>query len=135
MFVSNQGGPYEIVEREVPEPGASQVRIKVQARGICHGDALTKDRLFPGIQYPQVPGHEVAGVVDVVGKNITEGRKPGQRVAVGWHGGHCGHCDSCRQRDFVLCINAQVPGISFNGSGMLIIRYQYEVLVHIPNEI
>jgi D-arabinose 1-dehydrogenase-like Zn-dependent alcohol dehydrogenase len=77
--VSNPGGPFEIVEREVPEPGASQVRIKVQACGICHGDSLTKDGFFPGIRYPKVPGHEVAGVIDVVGKNIT-GWKKGQRV-------------------------------------------------------
>ena len=108
--VVNPGGPFEIVVREVPEPGISQVRIKVQACGICHGDSITKEGLFPGIQYPKVPGHEVAGVVDVVGKNIT-GWKQGQRVAVGWHGGHCGHCDSCKRGDFVLCVNASARNL------------------------
>src|SRR4051812_4652080 len=133
--VVNPGGPFEIVEREVPEPGASQVRIKVQACGICHGDSITKQGLFPGIQYPKVPGHEVAGVVDVVGKNITEGWKPGQRVAVGWHGGHCGHCDSCRRGDFVLCVNAQVPGISYDGGYADYMIAPPEALVHIPDDI
>ena len=88
-------GPFEIVEQDTPEPSEGQVRIKVQACGICHGDSATKEGLFPGIKYPRVPGHEVAGVVDEVGKDVIEW-KPGQRVAVGWYGGHCGHCESCR---------------------------------------
>ncbi len=97
--VSKPGGPLEVVERDVPEPSSSQVRIKVQACGICRGDSLTKEGLFPGIKYPTVPGHEVAGIIDITGKNVTEWRA-GQRVAVGWHGGHCGHCDSCRRGGF-----------------------------------
>jgi len=133
--VVNPGGPFEIVEREVPEPGDSQVRIKVQACGICHGDSITKEGLFPGIQYPRVPGHEVAGVIDAVGKNVTEGWKQGQRVAVGWHGGHCGHCDSCKRGDFVLCINAQVPGISYDGGYADYMIAPPEALVHIPDDI
>jgi D-arabinose 1-dehydrogenase-like Zn-dependent alcohol dehydrogenase len=133
--VSHPGGPLEIVERDVPEPGASQVRIKVQACGICHGDSLTKDGLFPGIHYPRVPGHEVAGVIDVVGKNVTAEWSPGQRVAVGWHGGHCGHCDSCRRGDFVLCANGQVPGISYDGGYADYMIAPTESLVHIPDEI
>ena len=132
--VSHPGRPFEIVERKVLEPGVSQVRIKVQACGICHGDSITKEGLFPGIQYPRVPGHEVAGVVDVVGKNIT-GWMPGQRVAVGWHGGHCGHCDSCRRVDFVLCVNAQVPGISYDGGYADYTIAPPEALVHIPDDI
>ncbi|HVH95364.1 MAG TPA: alcohol dehydrogenase catalytic domain-containing protein [Bacillus sp. (in: firmicutes)] len=101
--VSKAGGPFEIVERDIPEPGPMQVRIKVQACGICHSDSITKEGLFPGIQYPRVPGHEIAGVIDAVGKGIattnTSNWKEGQRVAVGWHGGHCGHCESCRRGD------------------------------------
>jgi len=132
--VSHPGGPFEIVERDVPDPGASQVRIKIQACGICHGDSITKDGLFPGIQYPRVPGHEVAGVMDIVGKNVTRW-KPGQRVAVGWHGGHCGHCNSCRLGDFVLCVNAQVPGISYDGGYADYMIVPPEALVHIPDDI
>ena len=112
--VSKANGPFEIVERDVPEPNEGQVRIKVQACGICHGDSVTKQGLFPGIKYPRVPGHEVAGVVDEVGKDVNEW-KVGQRVAVGWYGGHCGHCESCRRGDFVTCKYAQVPGISYDG--------------------
>ena len=90
--VSKPKGPLEIVERDIPEPAARQVRIKVQACGVCHSDSFTKEGLFPGIQYPRVPGHEIAGIIDVVTKDVGEW-KPGQRVAVGWHGGNCGHCD------------------------------------------
>src|SRR5215471_13896718 len=112
--VSKPKGPLEIVERDIPEPAARQVRIKVQACGICHSDSLTKEGLFPGIQYPRVPGHEIAGIIDVVGKDVGEW-KPGQRVAVGWHGGNCGHCDSCRRGDFVTCSYLQVPGLAYDG--------------------
>ncbi|MGB7636315.1 MAG: alcohol dehydrogenase catalytic domain-containing protein, partial [Nitrososphaeraceae archaeon] len=113
--VSKSNGPFEIVERDtLPEPSATQVRIKVQACGICHGDSATKEGLFPGIQYPRVPGHEIAGIIDEIGVGVTEWKR-GQRVAVGWHGGHCGHCESCRRGDFVTCQYAQVPGISYDG--------------------
>lgn len=113
--VPRPNGPLELVEREIPEPGAGSVRIKVQACGICHSDSFTKEGLFPGIQYPRVPGHEVAGIIDAVGPAVV-GWKTGQRVGVGWHGGHCGYCDSCRRGDFVTCrIAAQVPGISYDG--------------------
>jgi D-arabinose 1-dehydrogenase-like Zn-dependent alcohol dehydrogenase len=112
--VSKANGPFEIVERDIPEPGAAQVRIKIQACGVCHSDSFTKEGLFPGIQYPRVPGHEIAGIIDKVGKDVTQW-EPGQRVAVGWHGGHCSHCESCRRGDFVTCKFAQVPGISYDG--------------------
>jgi D-arabinose 1-dehydrogenase-like Zn-dependent alcohol dehydrogenase len=112
--VSKANGSFEIVDRDVPEPGEGQVRIKVQACGICHSDSITKQGLFPGIKYPRVPGHEVAGVIDEVGKDVT-GWEPRQRVAVGWYGGHCGHCEPCRRGDFVTCKYAQVPGISYDG--------------------
>jgi D-arabinose 1-dehydrogenase-like Zn-dependent alcohol dehydrogenase len=108
-------GPFQLVEREIPAASPGQVRIRVQACGICHSDSFTKEGSFPGIQYPRVPGHEVAGIIDAVGSGVV-GWKAGQRVGVGWHGGHCGYCDRCRRGDFVLCQNAaQVPGISRDG--------------------
>src|SRR3954471_1175678 len=97
--ISRPGGDFEIVEREVPEPGAREVRIKVQACGVCHSDVLTKEGMLPGIQYPRVPGHEVAGLVDELGAGVSEWRV-GQRVGVGWHGGHDGTCPACRRGDF-----------------------------------
>jgi len=103
------------VERDIPEPGAGSVRIKVQACGICHSDVLTKDGIFPGIQYPRVPGHEVAGIIDAVGPGVARWT-PGQRVGVGWHGSHCGYCDACRRGDFFACqTGVQVTGISYDG--------------------
>ena len=89
-------GAFRIVEREVSAPGRSQVRVKVQASGICHSDSMTKEGTWPGIRYPRVPGHEIAGVVDAVGEGVAAW-KVGDRVGVGWHGGHCGHCDACRR--------------------------------------
>ena len=113
--ITRPGGPFEIVEREIPQPGAGHVRIKVQACGICHSDSLVKEGHWPGLQYPRVPGHEVVGVVDAVGAGVTQW-KPGQRVGVGWHGGNCGLCDNCRKGDFFACtVNLQVTGISFDG--------------------
>jgi D-arabinose 1-dehydrogenase-like Zn-dependent alcohol dehydrogenase len=112
--VSKPKGPLEIVEKDIPEPGSHQVRIKVQACGICHSDSVTKEGLLPGIEYPRVPGHEIVGVIDAIGKDVIEW-KIGQRVGVGWHGGHCGHCEFCRRGDFVYCQFAQVPGISYDG--------------------
>jgi D-arabinose 1-dehydrogenase-like Zn-dependent alcohol dehydrogenase len=109
------GGAFEIVEREIPEPGPGSVRVKVQASGICHSDALTKEGIWPGIQYPRVPGHEVAGIVDAIGAGVAN-LKQGARVGLGWHGGHCGYCASCRRGDFVTCrVAAQIPGITFDG--------------------
>src|SRR5438309_1461717 len=113
--VARPKGAFELVERDIPEPRAGAVRIKVQACGICHSDSYTKEGLFPGIQYPRVPGHEIAGTVDAVGAGVA-GLTAGQRVGVGWHGGHCGYCDSCRRGDFVTCqVAPQVPGITFDG--------------------
>jgi D-arabinose 1-dehydrogenase-like Zn-dependent alcohol dehydrogenase len=112
--VSRPNGPFEIVERPIPEPGAGSVRIKVQACGICHSDSVVKEGLFPGIPYPRVPGHEVAGVIDAVGPGIAEW-KPGQQVGVGWNGGYCGHCDPCRRGEFFACVTGPVTGITFDG--------------------
>ena len=132
--VSKPKGPFEIVERDVPEPGAAQVRIKVQACGICHSDSLMKEGLFPGIRYPRVPGHEIAGVIDAVGKDVTEW-KAGQRAAVGWHGGHCGHCESCRRGDFVTCRFAQVPGFTYDGGYAEYMIAPTEAVASIPDEL
>ncbi|HRK36443.1 MAG TPA: alcohol dehydrogenase [Candidatus Hydrogenedentes bacterium] len=113
--VSRAGGPFEIVERDIPEPGAGQVRVKVEACGICHSDAMTKEGLFPGIQFPRVPGHEVVGVIDAIGAEVPQW-KVGQRVGVGWHGWHCGVCDRCRRGDFFACLQIpKVTGISYDG--------------------
>ena len=94
--VTRAKGPLELVERPIPEPGAGSVRLKVEACGICHSDSVTKEGIWPGIQYPRVPGHEIAGIVDAVGSGVA-GWTTGQRAGVGWHGGHCGSCDSCRR--------------------------------------
>jgi D-arabinose 1-dehydrogenase-like Zn-dependent alcohol dehydrogenase len=112
--VPRPNGPFELVERPVPVPGPGTVRIKVQACGICHSDSIAKEGLFPGIEYPRVPGHEVAGVIDAVGPGVA-GWQPGQRVGVGWNGGHCGYCDPCRRGDFFACVRGQVTGISYDG--------------------
>jgi D-arabinose 1-dehydrogenase-like Zn-dependent alcohol dehydrogenase len=113
--VPGKGAAFELVEREIPQPTAGHVRIKVEACGICHSDSLVKEGLWPGIQYPRVPGHEVVGVVDAVGDGVAQWQK-GQRVGVGWHGGHCGYCDNCRSGQFFACTEAlKVTGISFDG--------------------
>ena len=113
--ITRPNGPFEIVEREIPQPGAGWLRIKVQACGICHSDSLVKEGHWPGLQYPRVPGHEVVGIVDAVGAGVSQW-KAGQRVGVGWHGGHCGHCDACRSGNFFGCqVALQITGISFDG--------------------
>jgi D-arabinose 1-dehydrogenase-like Zn-dependent alcohol dehydrogenase len=114
--VSRPGGPLQLVERPIPEPGPGQVRIKVYACGICHSDALTKDGVWPGIEFPRVPGHEVIGVIDAVGKDVPSRWAAGQRVGVGWHAWHCGFCDTCRRGDWFACqTGIKVTGISFDG--------------------
>lgn len=112
--VSRPNGPFELVERPIPEPPAGSVRIKVQACGICHSDSLVKEGTYPGVLYPRVPGHEVAGVVDAVGAGLV-GWQRGQRVGVGWHGGYCGQCDHCRRGDLFACVTGQITGLTFDG--------------------
>ena len=112
--ISKPGGNWELVEREIPEPQSGQVRVKVEACGICHSDVLVKDGGWPGLQYPRVPGHEIAGRIDAVGDNVV-GWTTGQRVGVGWHGGHCFVCEQCRRGDFAMCVNRKVTGIDFDG--------------------
>jgi D-arabinose 1-dehydrogenase-like Zn-dependent alcohol dehydrogenase len=112
--VPKPGAAFAIVEQEIPRPGFGEVRIKVQACGVCHSDAFTVEGSWPGIQYPRIPGHEVAGIIDDVGEGVSEWKK-GQRAGVGWHGGHDGTCRECRRGDFRNCRNLQVPGISYDG--------------------
>ena len=113
--ITRPGGPFEIVERDTPQPGAGMVRLKVRACGICHSDSVIKEGHWPGLQYPRVPDHEVVGIVDAVGAGVSQW-KTGQRVGVGWHGGHCGHCDACRNGHFFACqVALQITGISFDG--------------------
>ncbi len=112
--VSAPKGPLELVERDIPRPRSGEIRIKVQACGVCHSDVFTKDGLFPGIQYPRVPGHEVVGLVDAVGPDASPWT-PGQRAGVGWHGGYCGRCQPCRRGDFFACETHQITGVTFDG--------------------
>src|SRR5262245_20057622 len=112
--VSRPKGPFEIVERPIPEPGPGSVRIRAQACGICHSDSLTKEGVFPGLQYPRVPGHEVAGVTAAGGPGGADW-EPGQRVGVGWNGGYCGYCEPCRRGDFFACVRGQITGVTYDG--------------------
>ena len=132
--VSKAGGNFEIVEREIPEPRAGEVRIKVQACGVCHSDVLTKEGLWPGIEFPRVPGHEVAGVIDEVGAAVSEWKR-GQRVGVGWHGGHDGTCRECRRGDFRNCQNAKVCGISYDGGYQQYMLAPREAVAAIPDNL
>jgi D-arabinose 1-dehydrogenase-like Zn-dependent alcohol dehydrogenase len=132
--VAKAKGPFELVERDIPEPGPRQVRIKVQACGICHSDSLAKEGTFPGIRYPIVPGHEVAGVIDAVGPGVTMWRT-GQRVGVGWYGSHDGQCESCRRGDFISCRNLQITGISYDGGYADYMIAPIEAPARIPDEL
>ena len=132
--VNRPGGPFEMVEREFPQPRPRQVRVKVQACGLCHSDSLTKEGHFPGITYPRVPGHEVAGVIDAVGSEVPRWRI-GQYVGVGWLGSYCGYCDSCRRGRFITCSNQLVTGITMDGGYQDYMLVPFEGLALIPNEI
>jgi D-arabinose 1-dehydrogenase-like Zn-dependent alcohol dehydrogenase len=132
--IPKPGADFEIVEREIPQPAVGQVRIKVQACGVCHSDLFTKEGGWPGIQYPRVPGHEVAGIVDEVGAGVSEW-KQGQRVGVGWHGGHDGTCLSCRRGDFRNCRNLKIAGISYDGGYQQYMVAPLEALTAIPESV
>jgi D-arabinose 1-dehydrogenase-like Zn-dependent alcohol dehydrogenase len=133
--VSRANGPIEIVEREIPQPEAGKVRIKIQACGICHSDSIVKEGLLPDLQFPRVPGHEVAGVVDAVGPGVVRW-KVGNRVGVGWHGGNCGYCDSCRRGDFFVCQTAmQITGVTQDGGYADYMIAPAETLASIPAEL
>lgn len=132
--ISEPNGPFELVERDIPEPSPGTVRIKVEACGICHSDAMVKDGLFPGIQYPRIPGHEVAGVIDAIGEGV-EDWSVGQRVGVGWYGGHCNSCEACRRGNFILCSKGKISGISFDGGYAEYMIAPREALALIPDEL
>jgi D-arabinose 1-dehydrogenase-like Zn-dependent alcohol dehydrogenase len=132
--ISKPGAGFQIVEREIPEPGAGQVRIKVQACGVCHSDVLTVEGSWPGIQYPRVPGHEVAGIIDEVGSGVSAWKK-GQRVGVGWHGGQDNTCRECRRGDFRNCQNVKICGINYDGGYQQYMVAPVEALVAIPENL
>ena len=132
--INKPGGDWELVERDIPEPTAAQVRVKVEACGICHSDVFVKEGLWPGLQFPRVPGHEIAGRVDAVGANVTEW-KQGQRVGVGWHGGHCFVCEHCRDGDFAMCVNRKVTGFDFDGGYAEYMVAPAATLAAIPDEL
>jgi D-arabinose 1-dehydrogenase-like Zn-dependent alcohol dehydrogenase len=131
--ISKAGGDWELIERDIPEPSVGEVRVKVEACGICHSDALVKDGIWPGLQYPRVPGHEIAGRVDAVGANVTSWAV-GQRVGVGWHGGHCFVCEQCRRGDFAMCANRKVTGIDFDGGYATHVIVPAATLAAIPDD-
>src|SRR6202045_1713481 len=132
--VPKAGADFEIVEREIPPPGPGQVRIRVQACGVCHSDMLIKEGAWPGITYPRVPGHEVAGIIDQAGPGVTQWTK-GLRVGVGWHGGQDGTCLACRRGDFVNCANGKVCGISYDGGYQGYMVAPVEALARMPESL
>lgn len=131
--ISKAQGDWELVERELPQPGPKEVRVKIEACGICHSDVLVKDGAWPGLKYPRIPGHEIAGRVDEVGSDVSQWTK-GQRVGVGWHGGHCFICDPCRRGDFAMCVNRKVTGIDFDGGYAEYVVIRAEAVAAIPEE-
>jgi D-arabinose 1-dehydrogenase-like Zn-dependent alcohol dehydrogenase len=134
--VPHAGGSFEIVEREIPEPGPGMVRIKVQACGVCHSDEVTKQGLFPGIQYPRVPGHEVIGLIDAIGPNVVPRWTLGERVGVGWNGGYCGYCDSCRRGNFFACeTSTDVTGVTRDGGYAEYMLAPFSALAMVPEEL
>jgi len=132
--ISKPNGDWELVEREIPEPDAGQVRVKIEACGICHSDVLVKEGMWPGLQYPRVPGHEVAGRIDALGEGVNAW-SVGQRVGVGWHGGHCFVCAQCRRGDFAMCVNRKVTGIDFDGGYAEYMIAPATALAAIPDEV
>ena len=134
MQVPGPGGPFEFVVRSIPEPGPREVRVKVEACGLCHSDSLTKEGHWPGIRYPRVPGHEIAGVIDAVGKEVPQW-KPGQRVGIGWYAGHCGYCEACRRGDFITCERGQVAGITLDGGYADYVVVPFEAVALIPESL
>lgn len=132
--VARKGGPFELVERELPEPKPGEVRVKVQACGVCHSDSIARDGLFPSVTYPIVLGHEIAGVIDAVGAGVV-GWEVGTRVGVGWFGGHCGRCEPCRRGDLVDCRNLRIPGVTYDGGYAEAMLAPADALALIPDEL
>ncbi|HEX2708742.1 MAG TPA: alcohol dehydrogenase [Solirubrobacterales bacterium] len=134
MQVGEQGGDFELVEREVPLPGRGEALVRVHACGVCHSDSMAKEGAFPGVTFPVVPGHEIAGEIEALGEGV-EGRETGQRVGVGWFGGNCGHCEPCRRGDFIGCENVGIPGITFDGGYADYVVVKSSALASIPEEL
>lgn len=132
--VAQKGGPFELVERERPQPGFGEVRVKVQACGVCHSDCIAKDGLFPTVPYPIIPGHEIAGVIEAVGEGVT-GWPIGTRVGVGWFGGHCGRCEPCRRGNMIACTSLRIPGINCDGGYAEAMVTPADALVRIPDDL
>lgn len=132
--VGKAKGDWELVERPIPTPGPGQVRIKVEACGVCHSDLLVKDGIWPGLQFPRIPGHEIAGLIDALGAGVTAWRQ-GQRVGVGWHGGHCFQCEPCRRGDFILCRSGGITGISHDGGYAEYMVSPAEAVAAMPEEL
>jgi len=132
--VTRKGGPFELVERDLPQPRRGEVRVKVQACGVCHSDSIAKEGLFPNVPFPIVPGHEIAGVIDAVGEGVI-GWTAGTRVGVGWFGGHCGRCEPCRRGDLVDCRNLRIPGINYDGGYAEAMVAPADALALIPDEL
>ena len=134
MQVSAAGGPFQLVQKTFPDPGPGQVRIRIQACGVCHSDSLTKEGAWPGVLFPRVPGHEIAGVLDAVASDVP-GFKVGQRVGLGWHGGHCNYCTPCRRGDFILCQNQPISGIHYDGGYADYVVAPANAIALIPDEL
>ena len=132
--IAHAGGPFEMVERPLPEPGRREVRVRVEACGVCHSDATAKDGGMPGQVYPIVPGHEIAGVIEAVGAGVTEWRV-GQRVGAGWFGGQCGRCEPCRRGAFMSCLNRQIHGVTRDGGYAEAVIVADDALALIPDEL
>jgi D-arabinose 1-dehydrogenase-like Zn-dependent alcohol dehydrogenase len=132
--VSKPNGDFELVERAVPEPGENEVRVRVEACGVCHSDMMVKEGLWPGLKYPRIPGHEIAGRIDAVGNRVRNW-SPGQRVGVGWHGGHCFQCEPCRRGHFILCKNGKITGINHDGGYAEYMVSPAEAVAAIPEEL
>jgi D-arabinose 1-dehydrogenase-like Zn-dependent alcohol dehydrogenase len=134
MQVPAAGGAFELVQKQFSDPGPGHVRIRVQACGVCHSDSLTKEGMWPGIQFPRVPGHEVAGVLDAIGPDVPV-FKVGQRVGLGWHGGHCNYCAPCRRGDFMLCENQPISGINYDGGYADYVIAPANAIALVPDEL
>jgi D-arabinose 1-dehydrogenase-like Zn-dependent alcohol dehydrogenase len=134
VVVPQPGAAFISLNREIPEPGAGAVRLKVEACGICHSDSMVKEGHWPGLEYPRAPGHEVAGTVDAVGPAVT-GWKPGDRAGIGWHGDHCGQCDACRSGDFLFCASGQITGFTFDGGYQQYMLASVKGLARIPDSL
>jgi D-arabinose 1-dehydrogenase-like Zn-dependent alcohol dehydrogenase len=132
--VSRAGAPLELVERDIPEPARGEVRVRIEACGVCHSDSLTIEGQMPGLSFPRVPGHEIAGVIDALGEDVI-GWRAGQRVGVGWFGGHCGHCEPCRRGWLIDCRNLRIPGVSYDGGYAEAMVAPADALAAIPDEL